>query len=243
MDSIALNFHLLTCFVTVFLCINWQISLLMFLQLSCSVTLCLRITWKMYKYGREFKFDISEKGLSNDSNTSRREFIDQKHFDRSSITIDEAYKLNKSFKLQASEKLMEIRQSTWAIQYWLLIVSMILMYPTPLLQNYLNINPDASEKIQEATYWLFWCGIYVAPNNSSQLQSHGPIYILITVLIIDKIMQGWQNNRYGCTISKVRQFKFLDEKMRVIKELHGDSKLKEMIYNMELKEVEDKDFK
>jgi len=31
--------------------------------------------------------------------------------------------------------------------------------------------------------------------------------------------------------------------MRVIKELHGDSKLKEMIYNMELKEVEDKDFK
>jgi hypothetical protein len=58
LDTLALNFHFLTCFVTVFLCFNWQISLFMFLQLLCSVILCWKISYEMYSYGRTSKRDL-----------------------------------------------------------------------------------------------------------------------------------------------------------------------------------------
>jgi hypothetical protein len=73
----------------------------------------------------------------------------------------------------------------------MLIASMILMYPTPLISEFGKVQQAAEATITQAKFWLFWTGIYVAPNNSSQLQSHGPMYILITILIFDKIMQGW----------------------------------------------------
>jgi len=41
---------------------------------------------------------------------------------------------------------------------------------------------------------------------------------MITVLVLDKIMQGWQSNRYGCTLSKIGEFKHLEEKIRLINE-------------------------
>jgi hypothetical protein len=36
---------------------------------------------------------------------------------------------------QASKKLLEVRRTVWGWQYWLLITSMILMYPTPLMNR------------------------------------------------------------------------------------------------------------
>jgi|LauGreDrversion4_2_1035121.scaffolds.fasta_scaffold14236_5 hypothetical protein len=35
-------------------------------------------------------------------------------------------------------------------------------------------------------------------------------------MVIDRITQGWQRNRFGCTISKIREFKELEEQVRLI---------------------------
>lgn len=160
-DSIALNFHLITAFVTVLLCTEYQISLFMLLQLTATVVMCFRVSHAMYLYGREFKYDNAYKGLQvNTEKDRQRNKISQGHFRQEYITIDTAYDLNKSYKLAASEKLMAVRQTNWFIQYWLLLVSMILMYPTPLLTLLADKHEGISEQVSVARFWLFWSGIY-----------------------------------------------------------------------------------
>lgn len=109
-DILALNFHIVTCFVTVFLCINWQISLFMLFQLLSSIYLCWRISYEMYKYGQQFKYDIQYRGLQGEKLQSiPRNKIKFEEFQKEYITIDEAYQMNKNYKAEASEKLMNIR--------------------------------------------------------------------------------------------------------------------------------------
>jgi hypothetical protein len=99
MDTLALNFHLVTALVTVLLCTNWQISFFMFMQLACVVSMCLRVSYAMYSYGRTFKFDNKDKGLTN---STLRDNIDSKVIESEYITIDKSYEMNKAYKLQAS---------------------------------------------------------------------------------------------------------------------------------------------
>jgi hypothetical protein len=172
----------------------------------------------MYLYGREFKYDNNYKALKGNSEKDKnRNKISFDHFTKEYITIDTAYDLNKRYKLAASEKLMAVRQTNWYLQYWLLVVSMILMYPTPLLGLLSEKHTEISGNVSVARFWLFWTGIYVEQSQEKAF-SNGPLYILITVLVLDKIMQGWQSNRYGCTLSKISEFKHLEEKVRLINE-------------------------
>lgn len=142
----------------------------------------------MYSYGRRFKFDDKQRGLT-DSN--KRNNIDWAKIDNEYITIDTAYKMNKEYKMEASDTLMAVRNNCWYWQYWLLIVSMILMYPSPILSDVTKKHPEAADRVDTAIFWLFWSGIYVSPSNTGASVSHGPLYILIAVLVIDKITQGW----------------------------------------------------
>ena len=56
-DSIALNFHLITATVTLVLCANWQISLFMSFYLLCTVTLCVRAAMSLYRNGTSAQDD------------------------------------------------------------------------------------------------------------------------------------------------------------------------------------------
>jgi len=128
--------------------------------------------------------------------------------------------MNKDYNLKASERLMGVRQTNWAIQYWLLIASLILMYPTPLLNNLRDSdnfkdNLEVKDHIGTAQFWLFWLGLFVTPPTGSQQASNWALYFLVTILVLDRITQGWQKNRFGCTISKIREFKELEEKVRL----------------------------
>ena len=110
----------------------------MYLQLICSVVMCFRVSHAMYKYGRSFKHDNQYKGLQGVKST--RENIEKEMFKKEYITIDDAYAMNKSYNLHASEELMKVKQTNWYLQYWMLIASMILMYPTPLLTDLAATN-------------------------------------------------------------------------------------------------------
>jgi hypothetical protein len=80
--------------------------------------------------------------------------------------------MNKDYNLNASKHLMQVRQTNWAIQYWLLIASLILMYPTPLLNNLkestnFKDNSEVVDQIGTAQFWLFWLGLFVTPPTGS----------------------------------------------------------------------------
>ena len=69
-----------------------------------------------------------------------------------------------------------------------------------------------------AIFWLFWSGIYVSPGEVQNYGNHAALYVMLILLIFEKQSQRWQLNRYGCTLSKVREFKHLEEKIQLIKE-------------------------
>jgi hypothetical protein len=54
----------------------------------------------------------------------------------------------------------------------------------------------------------------VDPKDSSAFASHFPMYILITLFVLEKVFQRWLTNRYGCDLKKVREFKILEEKIK-----------------------------
>lgn len=108
------------------------------------MSLCYNISIAMYKKGRENKTDNTplaqkekKKKLGGLRGDDKRDNIDFKLFSKGQITIDAAYQKNKDYNHKVSEKLMEVRQRAWKWQYWLLIISMILMYPSPIILDIL----------------------------------------------------------------------------------------------------------
>lgn len=53
-DSIALNLHLLVAFYTIYLCIDWQLSLFTCFYLMCIVLLVTRASRLLYKNSQDF---------------------------------------------------------------------------------------------------------------------------------------------------------------------------------------------
>ena len=64
---------------------------------------------------------------------------------------------------------------------------------------------------------MFWTGIYVDPKDSSAFASHYQLYIILTLFVLEKMLQRWLQNRNGCTMEKIREFKIIDEKMKLVK--------------------------
>ena len=129
--------------------------------------------------------------------------------------------MNKDYNLKASTTLMQVRQNCWYWQYWLILISLILMYPTSILNSLKLMHSDQADyvaQIEGVKYWLFWFGLYTTQKGSQDVTNLAPVYVLITVLVLDKISQGWQNGRYGCTLDRIREFKQLEEEVACIRE-------------------------
>jgi hypothetical protein len=47
MDTVAQHFHLLTAGFAIYLCANWQVSFIMYMQLICAVWLCVTLSRKL----------------------------------------------------------------------------------------------------------------------------------------------------------------------------------------------------
>jgi len=91
----------------------------------------------------------------------------------------------------ANDKLAQVRERQWTWQYWLLIVSMILMYPTPIINKLGEKHASIQNTIDDSVFYLFWLGIYVAPENKNTIQSHFPLYIMILFFVLERISQRW----------------------------------------------------
>lgn len=117
-DCLALNFHLITSTVTVILCAYWQVSLFTCFYLLCTVVLIIKSTQHLYSNGQNLQ-------------ESRKE-----------IDIETAHQINKEYMQQAGNTLLQVRRNQWPYQYWAVILSMIIMYPTPILSDLQKIFTD-----------------------------------------------------------------------------------------------------
>jgi hypothetical protein len=74
-------------------------------------------------------------GEEKEHHSGLRNNIDNDLFFREHMTINEAHLYNKHYMQKACKKQLRVRRFIWSWQYWLLIASMILMYPTPLMNQ------------------------------------------------------------------------------------------------------------
>lgn len=126
--------------------------------------------------------------------------------------------MNKGYMHFASKILLRVRTQQWTYQYWLLILSMIIMYPTPILsQLKTKMSPAQQAWTDKSIFWLFWAGIYVGPDDTTSLANHAPLYAMLVLLIMEKSAQRWQFNRYGLSLERVTAFKTIEEQLRLIK--------------------------
>ena len=89
--------------------------------------------------------------------------------------------------------------------------------------------------MDDVILWLFWSGLYISPERLVDVSSHGPYYLLIIVLILEKYAQRWMTNRLGCTLEQVKEFKKLDEQIHI---LHHELKNpKQVNVDLEIPEV------
>jgi hypothetical protein len=87
----------------------------------------------------------------------------------------------------------------------------------------------------ESVWWMFWSGIYVDPKDSSAFASHYQLYIILTLFVIEKMLQRWLHNRNGCTMEKIREFKVIDEKMKLVKLIRESEATNKISNNTEKK--------
>jgi hypothetical protein len=137
---------------------------------------------------------------------------------RTEININVAHSINKEYMHKASTTLLHVRSRSWYFLYFGLVVSFILMYPTPLLVTFKRLFPESEEEIDRNIFWFFWSGLYISPRDIYNIYKKAPLYYLLGLLVLEKLFQRWQTNRFGCTYYKIRQFKTLEEKVKLIKE-------------------------
>lgn len=88
LDKIALHFHLITAAVTLYLCVNWQVSVIMLVQFICAIGMTLTLAQSLHRNTHKIQKENEEKfkknqnfGLEEKSDQKgTRDNIDENHF-------------------------------------------------------------------------------------------------------------------------------------------------------------------
>ena len=119
------------------------------------------------------------------------------------ITDKEAIEEYALFKLDIHRVIMKTRYFYWVILMVLLSVALTLSYISTF-EVYL-FSGDQEELIlseslrQHLVFLFFWGGFYCDNDRMSYEQTTYPFYILLTLVIAERIAQIWVKDRFGCS--------------------------------------------
>lgn len=57
----------------------------------------------------------------------------------------------------------------------------------------------------------------IVEKSVEEIAHHLPLCTILIVLILEKLAQKWQKNRFGCTLEKIIEYKTIDEQVLLIK--------------------------
>ena len=66
---------------------------------------------------------------------------------------------------------------------------------------------------------FFWSGIYGNEDYEHYAYSAYPFYLLLLLLIFERLAQMWIDNRYGCTKELMQTFDHIEVKDKMYKDL------------------------
>ena len=119
LDQTALYFHIPINMVIVGFAIYYEVSLFMALNIICIVIFYVYSALLLHKQTNVKYLNLEDK-----------------------LGLDKAYKTSKGFRLAASKSFMDIRRKLWYFQYFLLILSLILIYPSPIFDKLMKRYPS-----------------------------------------------------------------------------------------------------
>ena len=141
--------------------------------------------------------------------------------EKGDLKIDQAHCLNRLYMREASKTLLSVRRGLWKYQYFLLFFCIILSYPTPVLitlKKNVFSSTDERSGINAVIFWLFWGGIFEDPAKTGNWKTHIPEFLIMTLLLFERLSQAWQQNRLGVNAEMISKYKTLEEKLAKIKQ-------------------------
>ena len=95
----------------------------------------------------------------------------------------------------------------------MLIIGLALVYISSFAHLYEpgSDNPFSDSVKQQILFLFFWGGVYSDLDYQTYIQSVYPFYILMILLIMERLAQLWIDNRFGCSKEVILKFKQIEK--------------------------------
>lgn len=133
---------------------------------------------------------------------------------RLNVMDTEVIKEIENFHKEIHQVSVRSRYFAWTSLMILLIVGLGLTY----MSSFAHLYEDTTESpFEEATrqkllFFFFWGGVYSDFDYGTYTSSTYPFYILLFLLIIERLSQIWIEDRFGCDEKVLRQFQSVEKK-------------------------------
>ena len=139
------------------------------------------------------------------------------------ITDEEAIEEYGKFKNHIHKVIMKTRYFYWVVLMILLSMALTLSYISTF-EMYLysddSQTPVMSEEARKNLVFLFfWGGFYCDHDKMTYEETTYPFYILLILVIAERIAQIWVKDRFGCSFEQIEIFKDVEQRVKKYKDL------------------------
>lgn len=133
---------------------------------------------------------------------------------RLNVMDDEVIKELDSFHKEIHQVSLRSRYFAWISLMILLIVGLGLVYISSFANLYESdiASPFEESTRQKLLFFFFWGGVYSDLDYDTYASSTYPFYIMLFLLIVERLSQMWIENRFGCDEKMLRQFRSIAKK-------------------------------
>ena len=139
------------------------------------------------------------------------------------ITDEEAVEEHRIFKKEIGLMMLRTRYFYWVVLMILLCFALTLSYVSTfegVLESQ-AVEKTASLSRQKAVFLLFWAGCFCDDKNDGD-QDYSyvtyPYYLLLLIVIFERLAQIWVQDRFGCSEEQIKIFKDIEEKVEKYKQ-------------------------
>jgi len=141
---------------------------------------------------------------------------------RLKVTDEEVLAEFSSFNAQIHKVSLKSRYFAWYSLMILVIVGLGLVYITSFAHLYENsdvVTPFSEHTKQRMMFFFFWAGTYSDDRDASYAAGVYPYYILMLLLIAERLAQLWIEQRFGCDAALIRKFKQVEKQDQYYRKL------------------------
>ena len=125
------------------------------------------------------------------------------------LTNEEVLSIFAQYKREIPKVILKPRYTLWLSYCVLTIMALLLIYISSFAHLYDTSEQESplSEKTkQKIVFLFFWMGVYADNDNVDYLATVYPFYLLLILLIIERLAQIWIDNKFGCDEELMHKF-------------------------------------